>query len=187
MIVQGHFQKRVQTEVCIDSTPALAQDRELRRRAWAEKIWLESFRAIHTAIKTTSEPILTSRNTKDHKNSKFCHSTWLPWQHHQRKLFFFHLIFQNVFVIHAWCTTTGLPTDSWSFRTWSFRLKKLRRMPLKLNWVEETPKNASHIELGWRNFVECQTKLDLVDLSTSCPMCASTPPISFGWSNARIL
>ena len=33
MIVQGHFQKRVQTEVCIDSTPALAQDRELRRRA----------------------------------------------------------------------------------------------------------------------------------------------------------
>ena len=32
-IVQGHFQKRVQTEVCIDSTPALAQDRELRRRA----------------------------------------------------------------------------------------------------------------------------------------------------------
>ena len=33
MIVQGHFQKRVQTEGCIDSTLALAQDRELRRRA----------------------------------------------------------------------------------------------------------------------------------------------------------
>ena len=47
MIVQGHFQKRVQTEGCIDSTPALAQDRELRRRAWVQKIWLECFR-IHT-------------------------------------------------------------------------------------------------------------------------------------------
>ena len=50
MIVQGHFQKRVQTEVCIDSTPALAQDRELRRRAWVRKIWLECY-PIHTCHK----------------------------------------------------------------------------------------------------------------------------------------
>ena len=161
MIVQGHFQKRVQTEVCIDSTPALAQDRELRRRAWAEKIWLESFRAIHTAIKTTSEPILTSRNTKDHKNSKFCHSTWLPWQHHQKKIIFL------LFEISKCVCDTCLMYNHWS----PHRLVIISDLEFQ---IEETSKNASWIGLGWR---KNWTELTWALVAQCAPQPRPSPPV----------